>query len=103
MRYRFRVLRPLSLATVFVGLVSETRSELSSTSPFLPPQSQVVAPPAPPPTLEFRGMTTIGDVTTFSVFDSSSKKTAAWLKLNEPGPGFTVKNYDPGTDTITVD
>lgn len=92
-----------ALAALFAGFLVSSRAELSPTSPFLPPQSQMAAAPTTPPPLELRGVTTIENVTMFSLFDPTAKKTGGWLKLNEPGPGFTVKSYDAGSDTVTVD
>src|SRR4051812_3958866 len=94
-----RSLRTISIAGVLAGIATAGRAELSTTSPFLPPQSQVVAPPAPPPPFELRGIDTFGGVTMFSIVDASSpKKSAAWVKLNESGPGYSVKKYDPEKD-----
>jgi hypothetical protein len=79
------------------------RAELSSTSPFLPPQGQVVAAPTVAPPLELRGINILENVTLFSIFDATAKKPAGWLKLNEAGPGFTIKSFDAASDTVTVD
>jgi hypothetical protein len=102
MFYLRRTLRSVSVAGL-LALVVEARAELSPTSPFLPPQGQASAAPTAPPPLELRGVTTVENVTLFSIFDPSAKKTGGWVKLNEQGQGFTVKNYDPGSDTVTVD
>jgi hypothetical protein len=83
------------------------RAELVSTSPFLPPQTQVaVVAPVVPPNLEFRGITTMQNATAFLVYDGAAmppRKKEIWLKLNEPGQGLSVKKYDAVNDTITVD
>lgn len=103
MFYLRRTLRSATMAGLLAGLAAQGRAELSPTSPFLPPQSQVAAAPTTPPPLELRGVTTIENVTLFSIVDPSAKKTGGWLKLNEQGQGFTVKNYDPASDSVTVD
>lgn len=103
MFYLRRTLRFASLAGLLAGAAVQGRAELTPTSPFLPPQSQTAAAPTAPPPLELRGVTTIDNVTMFSLFDPSAKKTGGWLKLNEQGPGFTIKSYDAASDTVTVD
>ena len=101
-----RTLRFVAVAGVLAGAISPifTRAELSSTSPFLPPQGQAVVAPTAPPPLELRGINVIDNVTMFSIFDATAKKPAGWLKLNEAGPGgFTIKSFDASSDTVTVD
>ncbi|MEO7413229.1 MAG: hypothetical protein ABIZ81_07715, partial [Opitutaceae bacterium] len=105
MFYLRRTLRFVSVMGVLSGAIvpNLSRAELSSTSPFLPPQGQAVAAPTTPPPLELRGITTFEDVTMFSIFDATAKKPAAWLKLNETGPGFSIKSFDSESDTVSVD
>jgi hypothetical protein len=99
-RLPFRSL--LILAAVF-GSAAGLFAELSSTSPFLPPGGQVVAAPTTPGQLEFRGaFIRPGYAPEFSIFDAT-KKSGAWVKLNEPGYDFSVKKYDPNTDTVTLE
>jgi hypothetical protein len=97
-----QILRASVLIGAFLGCAG-ARAELLSTSPFLPPQAQMVAAPAAPPNLEFKGISTMQNARVFLIFDASAlKKKEVWLKLNEPGP-ISVKKYDPDTDTVTVD
>ncbi|MEO6569423.1 MAG: hypothetical protein ABIO94_11725 [Opitutaceae bacterium] len=105
MLYPRRTSRFVSLAGMLVMAIAPilARAELSSTSPFLPPQGQAVVAPTAPPPLELRGINVLENVTLFSIFDATAKKPAGWLKLNEAGPGFTIKSFDVGNDTLTVD
>lgn len=72
-------------------------------SPFLPPASaQQDTTPTQDATLELRGIMAAGDSFMFSIYDST-KKIAAWSRLNEMGHGFVVRAHDVSHDTVTVE
>jgi hypothetical protein len=85
-----------------LGLGAQARAELAATSPFLPPQGQVINAPVAGAPLEFRGVTTSGGMTKFSIFDPA-KKSGNWVGMNESGFDFAVKKYEPDSDTVIVD
>jgi hypothetical protein len=75
---------------------------LSVRSPFLPPAAADGGDPGVVPSLELRGIMETGEGARFSIFDSG-KKAGVWVKLEEAGPGFVVKQYDPARDTVMVE
>jgi hypothetical protein len=94
--------RPLFAAVVLLGLAARANAELAATSPFLPPQGQMIMAPTAGAPLEFRGVTTMEGHAKFSIFDPAQKKST-WIGLNETGFDFAVKKYDPDSDVVTVD
>ena len=84
-----------------LGGAVRASAELAASSPFLPPQGQMAAPTSAAP-LEFRGISTEGENTRFSIFDPT-KKSGTWVALNDSSNEFTVKKYDADSDTVTVD
>jgi hypothetical protein len=93
---------PLSRVVVASLALAAVRLAAEINSPFLPPPGQAVAATTATAPLELRGVNSIGDTLMFSIFDPT-KKTGTWVKLNEPGYDFSVKKYDPETDTVTID
>lgn len=90
-----------AVAVLLLGTFS-ARAELSVTSPFLPPQTQAITAATAPTPLELRGVTAIGGTTMFSIYDPI-KKVGTWVKLNESGNPFAVRDYDPDKDAVTID
>src|SRR5215216_3180424 len=99
MLYRCQTLRSSVSLGILLSIVAGARAELVSTSPFLPPQGQIVVAPVAPPNLELKGISTMDNALVFLIFDAAAiKKKEVWLKLNEPGQVFVVRKYDPNTD-----
>jgi hypothetical protein len=76
---------------------------LTTESPFLP-----AGAPAGAATenagLEFRGVMGTNQGPVFLIVDPTGPtKKSAWVKLNENGHDFSVKNYDTQSDTVSVD
>ena len=90
-------------ASVLLAAVP-VRAQLATTSPFMPPKSASTAAPTADAPLEFRGVAELPEGTAFRVFDPS-RKTGAWVRLNERDPdlGVIVKQHDPAHDTVTVE
>lgn len=51
---------------------------------------------------EFRAVVAEGDNKFFSIYDTATKRSN-WVEVNDPVNGFSVKGYDAGKETITVD
>ena len=84
-------------------LSASAQSGLTTESPFLP-----AGAPAGAATdnamLEFRGATVIDQSPVFLIVDTTPPtKKSVWVKLNETGHDFTVKNFDAQSDTVAVD
>ena len=76
---------------------------LTTESPFLP-----AGTPAGVATenagLEFRGVMVTNQGPVFLIVDPTGPaKKGVWVKLNETGRDFSVKNYDAQSDTVSVD
>lgn len=90
----------LGLSLLFVNT---SRSADAGASPFLPPSGQGNASPVTTDSqIELRGVMAIGDGYMFSIYDTA-RKTSSWVKLNDRGHDFVVKNYDPQRDVVTID
>jgi hypothetical protein len=97
------ILRPLFFASVLLTVVS-AQAQLATSSPFMPPKSAGPAAPTADAPLEFRGVAELPEGTAFRVFDPS-RKTGAWVRLNERDPdlGVIVKQHDAARETVTVE
>jgi|GEM_PF-1262209 len=89
------------------GLILPLRAATDSaeSSPFLPPAvagAPAMATPGAP--IELRGVMTTPEGLLFSIYDPT-KKSAAWLGLNETGHNYVVRQHQlvGGNDQVTVD
>ena len=94
----------LAWLLVLAGTFSASaQSGLTTESPFLPagaPAGAVTENAA----LEFRGVMVTNQGPVFLLVDPTGPtKKGAWVKLNEAGRDFSVKNYDTPSDTVSVD
>jgi hypothetical protein len=94
-------LLPALLLSVELGAAAAGNS---AGSPFMPAGGapQVDAAPTQDAQLELRGIMASGDVTMFSIYDST-RRTSYWIRLNDAGHEFVVRNYDAGRDVVTVE
>jgi len=100
-------MRPLPLlAFLAVPALAQTPAapslqNLVQNSPFgtATPVGQAAAAAGP---LEFRGTFVDRGERFFSIADTASRR-AEWVSLNESGRPFLVKNYDPESETVTLD
>jgi hypothetical protein len=78
--------------------------DISYDSPFLPASGPSSSSGQAPSVLEYHGVVTMEGETYFNVQDMAAKKSA-WVKLNQPGRDYVVKNRDlsGGDDSITVE
>jgi hypothetical protein len=93
------VLAPALTAVALLG------ADQAAVSPFLPPGSAVTpAAVTQGGSIELHGVMVTPDGPYFSIFDPA-RKSATWLKLNEQGRPFVVRNYRVvgGSDQVTVD
>lgn len=98
-RQRLLLLATLALAP----LAPAFGADVSLESPFLP-VAGAAASQGKPGLLEFRGVLSSGGETYFNLVEASSKKSS-WVKLNEAGRDYVVKNYQviELVDTVTVE
>lgn len=100
-------MRPLLLFALLAGpALAQTPAapslqNLVQNSPFgtATPAGQGAAAAGP---LEFRGTFVDRGERFFSITDTASRR-AEWVSLNESGRPFQVKNYDPESETVTLD
>lgn len=111
-----QVLLGLALPVAIASAAVVDGDDLARNSPFLPedyvPQQEQRRPPPPPPPppprgpqpldqLEFRGMTTFGGKTEFSLFDPSQKRSF-WIGIGQSGGGFQVAEFNERDQAIVV-
>ena len=76
---------------------------LTTESPFLPAGTPAGAA-TENAVLEFRGVLVTNQGPVFLLVDPTGPtKKSAWVKLNETGHDFSVKNYDTQNDSVSVD
>ena len=94
----------LAWLIALAGPVSASaQSSLTTESPFLPAGAPVGAA-TENAALEFRGILVTNQGPVFLIVDTSTPaKKGAWVKPNETGREFSVKNYDAQSDTVSVD
>lgn len=74
---------------------------LLQTSPFAPvPVAN--APGQASTSLEFRGVFADKGEYFFSLYEAATRRSL-WVGLNEPGNPFTVRAYDPASETVTAE
>jgi hypothetical protein len=100
LRLRHAIPVAVGLSALFSGVM---RGADAGASPFLPPSAQGNAAPVTSDSqIELRGIMAIGDGYMFSLYDTA-RKTSSWVKLNDRGHDFVVKNYDAQRDVVTID
>lgn len=93
----------LGLSLLLLGaplLRAQPAPGLAANSPFLPPNTAATAAAEATP-LELRGILTMGRKSSFNLYDPATK-ASEWVGLNEAGQKFTVTNFEPGADRVTV-
>ena len=76
---------------------------LTTESPFLPAGAPAAAA-TENAGLEFRGVMVTNQGPVFLIVDPTAPaKKGVWVRLNETGRDFSVKNYDAQSDTVSVD
>ena len=84
-------------------LLASAQSGLTTESPFLPAGGSA-GPVTENAVLEFRGVMVTNEGPLFLIVDpTSAGKKGVWVKLNDTGRDFSVKNYDAPSDTVSVD
>ena len=90
------------IAAPVVSSGAEGLQNLIDRSPFAPAAGQNATEVAPSNSvLEFRGMVSDADGSSFSVFDTTANK-ARWLRVGE-GDSFKVKHFDPANNQLEVE
>lgn len=89
------------VSTVAAQTTPPSLQNLVANSPFGSANQTPGGPVANTP-LEFRGTFVDNGERFFSILDTASRR-AEWVSLNESGRAFTVKNYDPEKESITLD
>lgn len=88
------------------GLLAATRvsAQLTTASPFLPPQNAAVAAPTQNAPLEYRGFIETGEGVQYRIYDPA-KKAGTWASVEEREStlGVLVKNYDAERKVLTVE
>jgi hypothetical protein len=93
----------LSALVVGVSLAATPHlSAQSSHSPFMPEGGVAVATPTENAPLELRGIVATKNGYMFGIFDPT-KRQSFWVRPNEQGSDFVVRNHDVQNDTVTVD
>jgi len=90
-----------------LGLVgpfsASAQGGLTTESPFLPAGAPAAAA-TENAGLEFRGVMVTNQGPVFLIVDPTAPaKKGVWVRLNETGRDFSVKNYDAQSDTVSVD
>lgn len=84
-------------------LSAPAQSSLTMESPFLPAGGPTAAA-TENAGLEFRGVLVTNQGPMFLIVDPTSPvKKGVWVKPNDTGRAFSVKNYDAQSDTVSVD
>lgn len=103
MRTAGRIFWIVALLTLGGGLAQGVcAQEISTTSPFLPRNGTGIGAATANSPIELRGIMEIPGGTLFGLFDPVQKK-GGWVKLNETGRDFLVRNYDAANDGVTVE
>jgi len=82
--------------------LSDKINGLLSNSPFGTSRSNAAAGTGSGDPLEFRSVMEENGSRFFSIYDTATHRSA-WVAMNDPVNGFSVKGYDAAHDTITVD
>lgn len=110
MRVSARLLVGCLFGAALAGSAGAQGEDLKEGNPFLPEnyQQQNQAEAAPEPVranpldkLELRGITSLGKVQSFSVFDTKVSK-GFWVKLNETVEGVSVSDYNKSDESVLV-
>lgn len=93
-----------SLVLSLICSISSAGADLQSllqNSPFGRGTAEVAPVPETAGTLEFRGLSTEGDRTFFSIRDVQTERSY-WLQLGEEGPGFVLAGFNPERATLSL-
>ena len=93
-----------ALAAACLGLAGGLRADLAQASPFLPPNSAASASGkagGPSGPVELRCIMSTGHGTECCIYDTT-RKSSAWVAVDETGNDFVVKSIDPVGESATV-
>lgn len=76
-------------------------AQSGSPSPFMPEGGAVVAAPTENAPLELRGIVATKSGYMFGIFDPT-KRQSFWVRPNEQGSDFVIRNHDVQNETVTV-
>jgi hypothetical protein len=91
------------VATLFTFGVAHAANTISTRSPFMPTVATPEAAPEQqgPTNIEWCGIMEMNGERYFGLTETE-KSRSAWLRLNEEGRGFSVKNFTEVGPTLTV-
>lgn len=110
MRVNARFLVGCLLGAALTGSLAAQEQDVKGGNPFLPEnyrqQDQAEAAPEPVRAnpldkLELRGITNLGKVQSFSIYDTAISK-GFWVKLNETVQGVSVSDFDKSDESVLV-
>jgi hypothetical protein len=84
------------------GLATEAIARISTESPFMPKNGQVMAAPTENTPIELRGVMASSEGILFGIYEPASQK-GSWIKAGEAGHGYVVRSYDEGRASVSVE
>jgi len=107
---RNRLIKYLKLSFAFILLIKGTslyaESNLIENSPFIPydykgPTGGFPVGPSTTGPIQLRGIFALGEQIKFSIYNSTTQK-AEWVGLKDPTAPYYVEDYNPVTNTISL-
>lgn len=92
----------LFFAALSVGLTSVAVARISTESPFVPKNGQVMEAQKENSPIELRGVMQTSEGLMFGIYEPASQK-GSWVKANETGHGYVVKSFDAARSSVSIE
>jgi hypothetical protein len=89
-------------ASLGIGLLATAQAAISTDSPFMPKNGQVMAAPTENTPIELRGVMSAPDGMYFAIYEPATQK-GNWVKLGEADAAYVVRSYDEANSAVSVE
>jgi hypothetical protein len=89
-------------AVLSVGLTASAVAKISTESPFVPKNGQVMEAQKENSPIELRGVMATSEGLMFGIYEPASQK-GNWVKANETGNGYVVKSFDSAKSSVAIE
>jgi hypothetical protein len=89
-------------AALGLSLLVTMQAAISTDSPFVPKNGQVMAVPTENTPIELRGVMSAPDGQYFAIYEPATQK-GDWVKMGQSDASYVVRSYDEANASITVE
>jgi hypothetical protein len=89
-------------ASLGMSLLATAQATISTDSPFMPKNGQVMAAPTENTPIELRGVMSAPDGLYFAIYEPATQK-GGWVKMGQADAAYVVRSYDEANSAVSVE